>query len=170
MSIIKIEDIAFVRFAAPDLDEMRSFLTQFGLDCFDGQGDRLYAKGRDGAPFVHSTEHGDPAFRGLGLRAQSVQDLQLLAAAEGVAVKDFAAPGGGKVVRLTDPDGVSVEVVAGQTFDAPQPLAEDIPPQQCRWTAPPTSCGPIGGRSSACHPSRSLRAQRERFPDVGTLV
>lgn len=126
MSIIKIEDIAFVRFAAPDLREMRSFLTQFGLACFDGQDDRLYAKGCDGAPFVHSTEHGDPAFRGLGLRAKSVQDLQLLAAAEGVAVEDFAAPGGGKVVRLTDPDGVSVEVVAGQTFDAPQPLAKDI--------------------------------------------
>ena len=61
MSIIKIEDIAFVRFAAPDLTEMRLYLTQFGLSCFDGPDGRLYAKGRDGSPFAHVTERGDPA-------------------------------------------------------------------------------------------------------------
>jgi catechol 2,3-dioxygenase-like lactoylglutathione lyase family enzyme len=127
MSIIKIEDIAFVRFAAPDLNEMRLFLTQFGLACFDVTDGRLYAKGLDGAPFVHITERGDPAFLGLGLRAGCLADLELLATVEGVSVEDFAAPGGGKVVRLTDPDGVSVEVVAGQTMELPQQLDADMP-------------------------------------------
>lgn len=117
MSIIKIEDIAYVRFAAPDLSEMRLFLAQFGLICFDGDDGRLYAKGRDGAPFLHVTEFSESAFRGLGLRAQSVADLHILAAAEGATVEDFKAPGGGKVVRLVDPDGVDVEVVAGQAFE-----------------------------------------------------
>ena len=126
MSIIKIEDIAFVRFTAPNLTEMRLFLTQFGLSCFDGLDGRLYAKGRDGSPFAHVTEHGDPAFLGLGLRAESISDLQLLAEAESVAMEDATTPGGGKVVRLTDPDGVLVEVVAGQTFEPPEQPGTDM--------------------------------------------
>lgn len=127
MSNIKIEDIAFVRFAAPDLTEMKLFLTQFGLSCLEGTDGMLYAKCCDGSPFAHATMIGEPAFIGLGLRAASIADLHLLATAQGAAVEDFAAPGGGKVVRLTDPDGVSVEVVAGQMMDAlQQPGAEAL--------------------------------------------
>jgi catechol 2,3-dioxygenase-like lactoylglutathione lyase family enzyme len=113
MSIIKIEDIAHVRFRAPDLGAMKTFLTDFGLTPFE-EGGVLYAAGTGAAPFVHATEQGEPGFAGIGFRAESVADLETLAKAEGVAVEDFAAPGGGKVVRLTDPDGFAVEVVAGQ--------------------------------------------------------
>ena len=111
--VIKIVDIAHVRFAAPDLAEMQRFLEEFGLACTTAEG-RLYGRGLDGRPFVHSTETGEPAFVALGLRAASVEDLDRLAAHDGVAVEDFAHPGGGKVVRLRDPDGFLVEVVAGQ--------------------------------------------------------
>jgi len=104
MPVIRIEDIAHVRFAAPDLGAMRSFLEDFGMTCFDQSG-RLYAKGADGRPFLHVTELGDPAFLAVGFRAVSIADLHTLAAHEGVAVEDVGEPGGGKVVRLTDPDG-----------------------------------------------------------------
>ena len=117
-ALSRIEDIAFVRFAAPDLNEMRRFLEDFGLAPLD-QGGLLYGVGRDGAPFLHATEQGEPAFRGLGLRAANVADLEHLAAAEGVAVEPFDAPGGGHVVRLRDPDGFLVEVVAGQAWGEP---------------------------------------------------
>lgn len=131
MPVIKIEDIAHVRFAAPDLAEMRAFLGDFGLTCFDGPDGRLYAKGQGGAPFLHSTEQGDPGFRGFGLRAESVADLERLAAAEGVTVESLADPGGGKVVRLTDPDGYLVEVVSGQAMS---PAAE-VPGEHTRNSA-----------------------------------
>ena len=126
MSVIKIEDIAHVRFAAPDHAAMRAFLEDFGMACFE-QGGRLYGKAGDGRPFVHVTEPGAPKFLGIGLRAGSVTDLAVLAAAEAVSVDDFDAPGGGKIVRLTDPDGYGVEVVAGQenappTAPTPDPL------------------------------------------------
>lgn len=114
MSIIRARDISHVRFAAPDLTAMRSFLEDFGLECFEHAG-LLYARGRDGAPFAHVTEVGAPAFRALGLRAGSEADLQLLAERSGARVEPLDAPGGGKVVRLRDPDGNLVEVVAGQT-------------------------------------------------------
>lgn len=113
MPILKIEDIAHVRFTAPDLDTMQAFLEDFGFSCSLVNG-ALYASGSDGRPFVHSTKRGEPGFRALGLRAASIDDLERLAASEGADVDDLDDPGGGKVVRLRDPDGFLVEVVAGQ--------------------------------------------------------
>ncbi len=127
MTVIRIEDIAHVRFGAPDLGMMRAFLNEFGLECVNSTSERLFAHGLGRAPFLHVTEKGEPGFRALGLRAKSVADLELLAAAEGVTIEDLDAPGGGKIVRLTDPDGVCVEVVAGQTG-----REESLPPADAR--------------------------------------
>lgn len=126
MAVIKIEDIAHVRFAAPDLSAMRSFLEDFGLACFEENG-RLYGRGRDGRPFVHVTEPGKAAFLAVGLRAACVEDLEILAVSEGVRVEGLNEPGGGKVVRLTDPDGYRVEVVAGQAMQEETHLIADLP-------------------------------------------
>ncbi len=120
MPVIKVEDIAHVRFAAPDLSVMRSFLEDFGLACFE-DGGKLYGKGSDGRPFVHVTQPGAATFLAVGLRAASIADLETLAAHEGVAVEPLSEPGGGMVLRLTDPDGYRVEVVAGQQAEAPAP-------------------------------------------------
>lgn len=113
MSVIRIEDIAHVRYQAPDLARMRGFLEDFGLTVF-AHGERLYGRGSDGRPFVHVTQPGPARFLALGLRAASPEDLARLAAHEGVAVAPLDEPGGGQIVRLTDPDGYQVEVVAGQ--------------------------------------------------------
>ena len=126
MSVIRIEDIAHVRFSAPDLGVMRGFLEDFGLKVFDAQG-RLYGRGLDGRPFLHVTETGPAQFLALGLRAESLSDLEVRAAHEGVPIEDLNEPGGGKILRLTDPDGYRVEVVAGQTRDAEAGLPIDLP-------------------------------------------
>jgi catechol 2,3-dioxygenase-like lactoylglutathione lyase family enzyme len=114
MSVIRIEDIAHVRFRVPDLDVLETWLEGFGLRTAAREETRLFMRGRDGRPFVHAAELGEPGFAGLGLRAASLTDLETLARAEGVAVEPLDAPGGGSVIRLTDPDGHLVEVVAGQ--------------------------------------------------------
>lgn len=126
MSVIRIEDIAHVRYAAPDLAAMRAFLDDFGMTCFEADG-RLYAKGSDGRPFLHVTQPGEAKFLAVGLRAETLDDLEKLAAAEGLLVEDLAEPGGGKVVRLTDPDGYGVEVVAGQARGETASLPADLP-------------------------------------------
>ncbi len=127
MSIIRIEDVAFVRFRAPDLDAMADFLADFGLRVVERSEDRLVARGAGASPVLHITERGEAGFAGLGLKAESLADLQTLAAAEGAAVTDFDAPGGGEVVVLSDPDGHRIEVVAGQAAAeagaVPQPQA-----------------------------------------------
>jgi catechol 2,3-dioxygenase-like lactoylglutathione lyase family enzyme len=122
MSVIRIEDIAHVRFTAPDLGEMRRFLEDFGLQTQAWRDGALYAHGAGPAPFVHATSPGEPGFAALGLRAECAADLEALARAEGASIEPLDAPGGGQVVRLRDPDGRLVEVVAGQTPRAPQPL------------------------------------------------
>ncbi|MBQ1542511.1 MAG: VOC family protein [Caulobacteraceae bacterium] len=126
MSVIKIEDIAHVRFAAPDLGTMRAFLEDFGLRPFEADG-RLYGRAGDGRPFVHATERGEAKFLAVGLRAASLADLETLAAHEGLVPEDIHEPGGGKIVRLTDPDGYCVEVVAGQAQASGETLSPTPP-------------------------------------------
>lgn len=115
MSTIKIEDIAYVRYSAPDLEVMRAFLVDFGLTPVPSPAGMLYARGAGPDPFVHATVHGESGFAALGLRAESTDDLQKLALLEGAKMEPSPAPGGGSMVALTDPDGRRIEVVAGQT-------------------------------------------------------
>jgi catechol 2,3-dioxygenase-like lactoylglutathione lyase family enzyme len=124
VSILKIEDVAFVRFGAPDLAEMRGFLEDFGMSVIEATPTRLVARGAGPSPVVHVTELGDPGFAGVAFRAESLADLQRLAAAEGAVVEPLDLPGGGSVVTLTDPDGHRIDVVAGQTPTPQLPIAE----------------------------------------------
>jgi catechol 2,3-dioxygenase-like lactoylglutathione lyase family enzyme len=119
MSTIRIEDVAYVRFTAPDLGQMKAFLEDFGLVPFEAGEDRLVARGSGEAPVVHVTDRGDAGFAAIAVRAASLADLEALAAAEGVEIRDSGLPGGGRMVVLTDPDGHRVEVIAGQTSVEP---------------------------------------------------
>jgi catechol 2,3-dioxygenase-like lactoylglutathione lyase family enzyme len=130
MSVIKIEDVAFVRFRTPDLNRMRGFLQDFGLRIIGQDDRRLFARGAGSSPVLHMTELGEPGFAGLGLRAASLEDLEALAAAEGAAVVPLDAPGGGSVVTLYDPDGCRIDVVAGQ-----QALDESPLPAHESWNS-----------------------------------
>jgi len=112
--MIKADDIAFVRFSAPDLDKMEAFLNDFGMVRAARDATTLYMRGEGGDPFLHVTHKGDPGFAGVAFRALSVGDLEMLAAKTGSKVEALEGPGGGKVVRLKDPDGFSVEAVAGR--------------------------------------------------------
>ena len=114
-----------MRFAAPDLEAMRAFLREFGLIEVPSTDGVLYARGSGPQPFVHETSLGEPAFQALGLRAESVSDLEKLAASEGVSMEKSAAPGGGFVVALTDPNGFRIEVVAGQKPAGILPLSSE---------------------------------------------
>jgi catechol 2,3-dioxygenase-like lactoylglutathione lyase family enzyme len=123
MAILKIEDVAHVRFRAPDLAEMRTFLEDFGLTVVEAMPTRIVARGAGSSPVAHVTELGDAGFVGVAFRAESLADLERLAAAEGVAVERLDLPGGGSVVTLSDPDGHRVDVVAGQATAEPLPVA-----------------------------------------------
>jgi catechol 2,3-dioxygenase-like lactoylglutathione lyase family enzyme len=113
--MIKVQDIAYVRFASPDLDAMQRFASDFGLVLTARQNDVLYHRGSDPSPYIHVTELGDAGFRGVAFEAASADDLVAASKLEGASQVDkIDAPGGGQVVRFTDPDGYGVEVVHGR--------------------------------------------------------
>jgi catechol 2,3-dioxygenase-like lactoylglutathione lyase family enzyme len=123
--MIKVVDIAYVRFGAPDLDAMERFVRDFGLAVTARTDDVLYARGTDPSPYVHVTERGDAGFRGVAFEAASADDLDAAAGLEGAsAPAKIDAPGGGRRVRFTDPDGFAVEVVHGRE----EPPALPVPP------------------------------------------
>ena len=113
---IRVKDIAFVRFHAPDLDKMEAFLVAFGLVRAERTDDTLYMRGTDDDGFIHVTHlAAEPGFAGFALLADTVEDLEALAAVDGFSdVRDLAGPGGGRVVSTIDPMGTPLEVVAGR--------------------------------------------------------
>ena len=114
MALIRVTDLAYGRLRAPDLDQMEEFLTHFGMVRADRTKNALYMRGTDPAHHLHVTEKGDAGFVGLAYYAASPDDLARVATAPGASgVEDIDEPGGGKRVRLREPNGYQVEVVYG---------------------------------------------------------
>lgn len=113
--IIRVTDIAWGRIRSPDLDKQEEFLTRFGMVRSARTDTALYMRGTSASHHLHVTELGDPGFVSLAFRAGSEDDLRKLSAeAEGASsVEDIDEPGGGKRVRLTEPNGYTIEVVHG---------------------------------------------------------
>jgi len=96
------------------LDQMEEFLTQFGMVKVERTKNALYTRGTDPAHHIHVTEKGEPGFVGLAYYAASEDDLRRVAKAPGASgVEEIDEPGGGKRVRLKEPNGYQVEVVYG---------------------------------------------------------
>src|SRR6266545_2460150 len=120
MAWIKATDIAYGRLRAPDLDVMEEFLTRFGMVRAERTNTALYMRGSDPAHHIHVTEKGEPKFVGFAYYAASEDDLGRLARTPGAsAVEEIDEPGGGKRVRLTEPNGYQIEVVHGIAPVAP---------------------------------------------------
>ncbi|CAM4187592.1 VOC domain-containing protein [Novosphingobium lubricantis] len=127
MSIIKAVDVAYVRFAAPDLASQLKFLHDFGFVTAGEVDTTTYLRGHGNAPFCYAVEQGEPAFLSFGIWAKSLAELEAIAAHDGTIVEKLDSPGGGYRTILTDPDGFKVEVVAGQQMAQAEPLAPPAP-------------------------------------------
>ena len=127
----KAVDIAYLRFEAPDLALMETFLTDFGLHVTKGKTasgqPALYSLGTDGSPFLHEVVEADqPRFVGMGFTMNDAEELDVLAAMDGASGVDSAAtPGGGKRVRFVDPQGFEVDAMFGW-----QEVEKVVPPQR----------------------------------------
>ena len=114
MPIIRAADLAYGRLRSPDLDKQEEFLTAFGMVRADRTPKALYMRGTDAPHHIHVTELGEPKFIGIALHAESLDDLDKLSRTPGASkIEDIDEPGGGKRVRLADPDGNQVEIVHG---------------------------------------------------------
>ena len=126
MSITKVVDLAYARLRAPDLDAMEEFLTCFGMTRADRTPTALYMRGSDAPHHIHVTEKGPAAVVGFAFHADSAQDLARLAAVPHASpVETLDEPGGGKRVRLREPNGFQIEVVHGMQHLTPLAVARD---------------------------------------------
>ncbi len=124
--MIAVEDMAYVRLAAPDLDLMESCLIDFGLQRAARTETHLFMRGYGPDPVIHITEKGQVRHIGLAFKAQSRADVERLAADHGKPVEPRREPGGGFAVRLEDPDGNQIEIVHGLETAAEARLREPI--------------------------------------------
>lgn len=108
-----IQDILYVRFAVTDLERQATFLKNFGF-AVEQVGERLFARGTDTDRYIYVAEEGElPEFLAVGFAARSEADLKKIAAMDNAELEPNNFPGGGTIVRLTDPNGNNVEVVYG---------------------------------------------------------
>src|ERR671931_616329 len=123
MPVIKVMDMAYGKLRSPDLDAQEEFLTHFGMVRADRTKNALYMRGTDPAHHIHVTEKGKPGFIGMAYYAASEEDLHKVARVPGASgVEDIDEPGGGKRVRLKEPNGYQIEVVYGIEPLKPTPV------------------------------------------------
>ncbi len=112
----KATGLAYLIFERPSLDEAAKFLTDFGLHFVSRHKNVMFFRGTEASPFCYVVRRGGaPRFAGLGLRVDSVADLNALQGVAGASrIEPCSWPGGGWRVHLTDPSGFKVDVIQGQ--------------------------------------------------------
>ena len=114
MAVIKVRDLVYGRLRSPDLDAQEAFLTSFGMTRAARTANALYMRGTDPAHHIHVTEQGEPGFIGFAWAAASEDDLKAIAKAPGASgIENIDEPGGGKRVRIKEPNGYTIEIVHG---------------------------------------------------------
>ncbi|NDZ17335.1 catechol 1,2-dioxygenase [Variovorax sp. WS11] len=124
MPIIKATDLAYARVRVPDLDRAEAFMNDFGLLRSARTDKALYMRGACGDHHIYVAELGPSKFLSLAFVAGSEDDLRRIAGLLGASdVETIEEPGGGRRVRIQDPDGNTIEVVHG---------IERVQPIDCR--------------------------------------
>ena len=112
---IKARRLTYVRSEAPDLAEAEIFLAEFGLQIATRTDDAIYYRGTAADPWCYVLTKGDGGFTTIAFEVDSVEDLEKVTALDGAsAIETLDEPGGGQVVRLTDPQGTRLEFVHGR--------------------------------------------------------
>jgi catechol 2,3-dioxygenase-like lactoylglutathione lyase family enzyme len=128
MPALKVADLAFPRMEAPDLDAMEEFLTHFGMIRAERTPDALYMRGADDHHHLHVTHKGGTKFIGFAYHVADAADLERATKLPGASgIETLNEPGGGRRVRLTEPNGYQIELIAGMERVAPIKVERDPP-------------------------------------------
>src|SRR5439155_9776717 len=112
--IIRADAMEYVMFERRDVSEMSRFLVDFGFVPPSTAGEVCYVRGYGTSPWLVSIKPSSiDRFVGFGVCVRERADLDRLASVTGERVEAAGGPGGGQRVRLTDPDGLVVDVVFG---------------------------------------------------------
>src|SRR6516162_1193806 len=125
--IVKADQLLFVHFERPDLKQAEQYLRDFGLVVAERSERDLFMRGTGPQPYIYRVTKGPNArFLGFGFSVAAIEDLQKLAKAYGRPIEAAKTPGGGSLVRLQDPHGVTVDILHGFAVSSPLPLRAAI--------------------------------------------
>lgn len=126
---VKARRLAYLIFERPDLDQAERFLSDFGLRVASRSTQELHMRAADQAPFCYRiVGAGKARFVGFGLEVNTRDDLHKLGKIPGASPAGIAPyPGGGEIVRLTDPSGFTVEAIHGQAPAEALPHRHELP-------------------------------------------
>ncbi|KAL4941278.1 hypothetical protein BDV06DRAFT_212813 [Aspergillus oleicola] len=100
---IRLVKLAHMRYQHPDLDEITTFLQDFGMVVAHRTNSKVWFRGYGPDAYVYYAQKGPKAFLGGTYEVDSYQDLE------------NDAPGKGYLVTLTDPSGFPVNLMYGAT-------------------------------------------------------
>jgi hypothetical protein len=115
-----------MRYQHPNLDEITTFLRDFGMSVAKkGEGKRWY-KGYGEDQYVYYAQEGEKKFLGGCFEVESYAELEKASKVDGAsAIKALTdAPGGGHMVTLHDPEGFPINLIFGQHKKEPGPFPE----------------------------------------------
>jgi catechol 2,3-dioxygenase-like lactoylglutathione lyase family enzyme len=127
MPAFKVADLAWGRLQSPSLDEAEEFLVNFGMARVERTKDRLYMRGTDPAHHIHITHLGASKCLGVAFHVDDPDELKKAAKVSGATgIENIDEPGGGKRVRIKDPNGYEVEIIHGVEPLAPLPIHKNV--------------------------------------------
>ncbi|KAL2837463.1 Glyoxalase/Bleomycin resistance protein/Dihydroxybiphenyl dioxygenase [Aspergillus pseudoustus] len=122
---VRLVKLSHMRYQHPDLEQITTFLQDFGMTIAKRTDDEIWYKGYGTDQYVYYARKGPKQYLGGTFEVETFQDLEratTLPKASGI--KELAAaPGGGHMVTVYDPEGFPVNLIFGQTPAEP----EDVP-------------------------------------------
>lgn len=113
---VSVRKLAHMRYQHPDLDEITTFLNDFGMDVVKRTDEEAWFRGYGPDAYVYYAKKGPKKFLGGAFEVDSYEDLEKaarLAGATAITALD-TAPGGGSLVTVHDPEGHPINFLYGQ--------------------------------------------------------
>ncbi|KAK0835771.1 hypothetical protein LTR73_000270 [Friedmanniomyces endolithicus] len=121
---IKLVRLSHMRYQHPDLDQITTFLLDFGMHIAkrSPDGERIWYRGYGTAQYVYYAQRGPKKFLGGTFEVESHAELEKALAlqppnseAEKPTIEELhEAPGGGSLLTLHDPEGFPINLMYGQ--------------------------------------------------------
>ncbi|KAL4894481.1 Glyoxalase/Bleomycin resistance protein/Dihydroxybiphenyl dioxygenase [Aspergillus ambiguus] len=118
---IRLIKLAHMRYQHPDLDEITTFLQDFGMQVAKRTNDQIWYRGYGTDQYVYYAKRGEKKFLGGTFE---VEAMQIHGAS---AIQELTdAPGGGYMTTLIDPEGFPVNLLYGQEASDPGEHPESL--------------------------------------------
>ncbi|KAK6087309.1 glyoxalase [Seiridium cupressi] len=113
---VRLVKLVHMRYQHPNLDEITTFLKDFGMHVVKSTDDKRWFRGYGPDQYVYFAQKGPKKYLGGTFEVETYEDLQKVAKIEGGGEiqKLDDSPGGGSLVTVHDPEGFPVNFIYGQ--------------------------------------------------------